>query len=70
MALSEKTIIIDIDKKGGSRIEAFGFENDACLKATKSVEEALGIVQDKNLKPEGHVESDEIGQGLSVGNKG
>lgn len=70
MALSEKTIIITIDKKGGSKIEAQGFDDSTCLKATKSVEEALGIVQDKQLKPEGHVEADEIGQGLYVGSKG
>lgn len=66
MALSEKMIVIDIDKKGGSKIEAFGFADNTCLAATKTIEEALGIVADQKLKPEGHVESDEIGQGLTV----
>lgn len=68
MALSEKKIVIDIDKKGGSKIEAFGFPDNTCLAATKSVEEALGIVADKELKPEGNVEAD-ITQGLTVGSK-
>lgn len=66
MALSEKMIVIEIDRTGASKIEAFGFADNTCLAATKTVEEALGIVGDKKLKPEGHVEADEIGQGLTV----
>ena len=50
---TEKMITIDFDKKGGSKIEAHGFDDNTCLKATKSVEEALGVVSDQKLKPEG-----------------
>ena len=35
---TEKMITIDFDPKGGSKIEAHGFADNTCLKATKSVE--------------------------------
>lgn len=47
-----KTIIVTIDKNGGTQIEAQGFTGDACLKETKSLEEALGKVEDRELKKE------------------
>lgn len=52
MAKSLKTIIVDIDSTGGSKIEAQGFTNAACLKETESLEEALGKVSDRRLKAE------------------
>ena len=65
---TEKKIIIEVDDKGGTKIEAVGFPDNTCLKATKSVEEALGVVQDQKLKPEASVKPS-ISQGLSVGSK-
>lgn len=50
---TEKMITVDVDKKGGTKIEAHGFEDNTCLKATKSLEEALGAVADQKLKDEG-----------------
>jgi len=63
---SEKMITIDFDKKGGSKIEAHGFADNTCLKATKSVEEALGVVGKQDLKPEG-MKAPDLTQSLKVG---
>lgn len=65
---SEKMITVDVDKKGGSKIEAHGFSDSTCLKATKSIEEALGAVQERGLKPEASVQAT-VQQGLRVGSK-
>ncbi len=66
--LSEKMITIDVDKKGGSKIEAHGFSDGSCLKATKSLEEALGAVQERELKPEANAKT-YAQQELKLGSK-
>ena len=48
-----KKIVITFDDKGGSNIEAFGFTGGECLKATKSIEEALGKVGGRTMKTGG-----------------
>lgn len=51
---AEKMITIEVDKKGKAKIEAHGFDDNTCLAATKSVEDALGVVDaNRKLKPEG-----------------
>lgn len=65
---SEKMITVDVDKKGNTKIEAHGFSDNTCLKATKSVEEALGVLEKQDLKPEG-LKAPDIGQTLKVGGK-
>lgn len=65
---TERMITIDVDKKGNSKIEAHGFDDNTCLKATKSVEEALGVVGEQKLKPEG-MKSPDLTQTLKVGGK-
>lgn len=62
----ERMITVDVDKKGGTKIEAHGFEDNTCLKATKSIEEALGAVEDRSTKPEG-LKSPDLTQSLKVG---
>lgn len=65
---TEKMITIDFRKDGTSKIEAHGFEDSSCLAATKSVEDVLGAVGKRNLKPEASMEPlNEAG--LSVGTK-
>ena len=49
---TQKTITVIIDKQGNPTIEASGFTGDACLKETKGIEEALGKLSDRSLKPE------------------
>jgi Protein of unknown function (DUF2997) len=44
-----KKIVITFHK-GQSSIEAFGFTGGECLKATKSIEEALGKVDKRTMK--------------------
>ena len=67
MATLEKMITVDVGPDGSSKIEAHGFEDNSCLKATKSLEEALGVVEgDRKMKPEG-LKSPDIKQTLSVG---
>lgn len=47
-----KTIYIRISKKGEVKIEAEGFTGSACELATAPFERALGVVTDKEEKPE------------------
>lgn len=63
---TEKMITIDFDSNGGSKIEAHGFDDNTCLKATKSIEEALGVVGKKDLKPEG-LKTPDLTQTLKTG---
>lgn len=65
---TEKMITVEVDKKGKSKIEAHGFEDNTCLKATKSLEEALGAVKSQDLKPEG-LKSPDLTQTIKVGGK-
>ena len=48
-----KKIVITFDSQGGSTMEAFGFSGGECLKATKSLEEALGKVGNRTMKAGG-----------------
>lgn len=52
MSKSLKTITVVIDKGGGAKVDAKGFTGNSCLKETESLEEALGKVSDRHLKPE------------------
>lgn len=47
---TKKEIIVTIDKNGETKIEAKGFQNRECLRATKPFEEALGKVSDRKMK--------------------
>ena len=48
-----KQIIITIDRKGATAIEAEGFTGTSCLDATKSFEDALqGVTVERENKPE------------------
>lgn len=49
-----KTIEIIVSPKGDSRVEAKGFVGDSCREASKFIENALGKVGAKKLKPEFH----------------
>lgn len=56
--MKERKIIITIDPKHPEELktEVAGFDDNTCLKATKSLEEALGKVASRDLKPEGRKE--------------
>jgi hypothetical protein len=43
-------IIVEIEK-GTVKIEAHGFHGPVCLDATRGLEEALGNVENRSLKP-------------------
>jgi hypothetical protein len=45
-------IIIDIDERGNVRIEGKGFSGPDCVKFTEELENALGTVEKRELKPE------------------
>jgi hypothetical protein len=47
-----RTIEVTIDPEGGITIEATGFRGNACEKATKEIEEALGVKKARKKKPE------------------
>ncbi len=49
-----KTIEIIIGTSGEIQIDALGFKGPDCEKATKFLEEALGVVGKKVKKPEFH----------------
>lgn len=49
--MAKKEIIVDIDKTGEVQIEARGYSGNECLKATKSIEQALGGgVEERKMK--------------------
>jgi hypothetical protein len=45
-------IIIDIDQNGGVTIEGKGFTGNECTAFTKEIEQAMGEVTKRTLKPE------------------
>lgn len=57
--MSQKQIVITVDKNGGFSIEAQGFQGNSCEQATASLENALGKVDKKEYKPEYHQTSNQ-----------
>ena len=47
-----KQIIIEVSPTGELKIEAVGFKGNACEKATKALEEALGTAGSRTKKPD------------------
>ena len=48
----KRTIEIIVSPRGDISIDALGFRGPDCEKATRALEEALGVVQQRNKKPE------------------
>jgi hypothetical protein len=48
-----KTIKVTCKPGGSTKIEVSGFQGKSCLQATRSLEEALGKVSKRDMKPEG-----------------
>ena len=48
-----RKIVVTFDLNGGSSIEAFGFTGTECIRATKSIEEALGKAGKRVMKSGG-----------------
>ncbi|MBD2451858.1 DUF2997 domain-containing protein [Nostoc sp. FACHB-152] len=49
----ERSILIHFDKSTGQvKVEAEGFEGLSCLEATQPIEEALGVVGEREFKSE------------------
>ena len=48
----KRTIEIIVSPRGDISIDAVGFRGPDCEKATRALEEALGVVQQRNKKPE------------------
>ena len=57
-----RTIEIIIGSGGELQIDAVGFKGPDCEKATRFLEEALGVVGKKVKKPEYHQHGARIGQ--------
>lgn len=49
---TEKRIIVDVAKDGSVKIEADGYKDNTCLKATEDLEKSLGIVTNRTKKAE------------------
>jgi hypothetical protein len=45
-------IILTVNFDGSSEIEVIGGDGKTCLDQTQALESALGIVEDRSLKPE------------------
>ncbi len=60
--MNNKTIEIVIGPGGAIQIDAVGFKGADCEKATKFLEEALGMVGKKVKKPEYHQRSTRTNQ--------
>jgi hypothetical protein len=50
-------IDVTIELGGKVKIDAKGFTGDACLKETASLEEALGKVSGRDMKPESNTKT-------------
>ena len=48
----KRTIEIIVSPKGDVSIDAVGFKGPDCERATRALEEALGVVQQRTKKPE------------------
>jgi hypothetical protein len=57
-----RTIEIIIGTSGEIQIDAVGFQGADCEKATRFLEEALGVVGQKRKKPEYHQSSTRLSQ--------
>jgi hypothetical protein len=53
----QKQIIVTVNQSGEIEIEAVGFKGNACEKATKALEDALGVAGKRKKKPEYHFTS-------------
>lgn len=60
MAITKKEIIVKPDADGNISIEAFGYTDGECKKATKEIEEAIGEVNSRKMKT--HEEVVEVGK--------
>jgi hypothetical protein len=52
--MGQQQIVVDISPEGEVKIEAKGFTGSTCAAATKPLEDALGVVAGRQLKPEYH----------------
>ncbi len=46
-----KEMIVKIDKNGNISIDTNGFTGDECIRETKKLEQALGVVTSREKKP-------------------
>ncbi len=66
---TKKDIFFTIDENGEVKIEVKGAPGEDCMKLTKEIEEALGLVEDRSMtsefyqKEETHVEVGSGGSG-------
>ena len=58
----KRTIEIIVSPKGDISIDAVGFRGPDCEKATRALEEALGVVQQRIKKPEYLAQANSIAQ--------
>lgn len=57
-----KQIKVSISPDGEVAVEASGFSNNSCKKATKPIEEALGMANGVKNKPEAYVTETPVNQ--------
>jgi hypothetical protein len=65
--MREVKITVDIDAQGNSKVEAHNFPNNACLKETASLEEAMGKLVTRDAKPEMHIPDAKAAVGIKAG---
>ena len=58
----KRTIEIIVSPRGDISIDAVGFRGPDCEKATRALEEALGVLQQRNKKPEYVVKANSVAQ--------
>lgn len=65
--MAGEKIIVDVGPKGEVKIEAQNFKDSTCLKATKTLEEALGKVQSRTKKTEASIPAVGVGSTVKTG---
>lgn len=67
---TKKDIFFTIDENGEVKIEVKGAPGEDCMKLTKEIEEALGLVSDRSLTSEYYQQEElhiEVGSGSDKG---
>jgi transposase len=62
LEVGSKYIVVEINEKGETVVEAVGFHGHGCKEATKQLEIGLGTVSSRKDKPEGF-----SAQGITLG---
>lgn len=57
---TKKNITFTIDEDGGVKIEVKGAPGEDCMKLTKEIEEALGLIEERSMTSEYYQQEESV----------